>query len=166
MEGSNKKIRIMLVSAFFISMFMPSSALAVHATFKQQIVPMNCVFQQVNDGTGTIIYLTPKECGVIVNPPPGSKPSLAEQQVQQQFNPNRAIFFVTMPKNKSNKNTNKGQILQPIATIPNGGISQSYTNNPIHGWVVAGLTTLVLALILLLIALLRRRRHKEKVDVN
>lgn len=42
--------------------------LTVHAettNFTQRILPLNCVFETVNDGTGTVRYLTPTECGVI-----------------------------------------------------------------------------------------------------
>ena len=53
---------------------------AQNLTFKQQILPLDCVFEQVNDGLGTIQYLTPETCGVILPPaviPPaatGSQP--------------------------------------------------------------------------------------------
>jgi hypothetical protein len=36
--------------------------------FKQQILPFDCVFETVNDGSGTINYLTPAECGQIIPP--------------------------------------------------------------------------------------------------
>jgi hypothetical protein len=43
-------------------------ASAEHATLKQQILPIDCVFETVNDGSGTIHYLTPAECGQIIPP--------------------------------------------------------------------------------------------------
>ncbi len=47
------------------------------ALFEQQILPLNCVYQIVDDGLGTIIYLTPQECGHVVHPPkkPTTKPT-------------------------------------------------------------------------------------------
>jgi hypothetical protein len=41
---------------------------AEHTTLKQQILPLDCVFETVNDGLGTINYLTPAECGVLIPP--------------------------------------------------------------------------------------------------
>jgi hypothetical protein len=43
---------------------------AESTTFKQQILPLNCVFEDINDGLGTLHYLTPAECGQIIPPPP------------------------------------------------------------------------------------------------
>jgi hypothetical protein len=45
-----------------------TTAYAESATFKQQILPLNCVFEEVNDGLGTLLYLTPAECGQIITP--------------------------------------------------------------------------------------------------
>lgn len=44
--------------------------LAADTTFTQKILPMDCVFETVNDGTGTLYYVTPEACGVVVNQPP------------------------------------------------------------------------------------------------
>jgi hypothetical protein len=44
-------------------------AYAEQATFKQQILPIDCVFETVNDGLGTLHYLTPAECGQQVDDP-------------------------------------------------------------------------------------------------
>ncbi len=38
-------------------------------SFSQRILPLNCVFQTINDGTGTLYYLTPAACGVIETNP-------------------------------------------------------------------------------------------------
>lgn len=43
-----------------------SQALAEQTSLNQQIVPLHCIFQTVNDGSNTIQYLTPATCGVIV----------------------------------------------------------------------------------------------------
>jgi hypothetical protein len=107
---------LIIMSVVFSTAAVAASA---KANFKQLILPLNCVFQQVNDGTGTIIYLTPAACGQLVHPPPGTPSSPAELQVSQQFNPSRAVFFVPVYNSRSN-----GQLLiamhlpyQPIATV-------------------------------------------------
>lgn len=41
-------------------------------SFKQQILPLHCIFQTIDDGTGTLYYVTPKACGVLINPAPGN----------------------------------------------------------------------------------------------
>lgn len=38
------------------------------AKFTQKILPLTCVYQEVNDGLGTLIYLTPADCGIIDKP--------------------------------------------------------------------------------------------------
>jgi hypothetical protein len=48
--------------------FIPGAG-AAPGKLKQQILPIDCVFQIVNDGSNTITYLTPEKCGVIINPP-------------------------------------------------------------------------------------------------
>ncbi len=48
-------------------------AVPAHAedtSLTQKILPLDCVFQIINDGTGTIYYVTPKACGVVVPTPP------------------------------------------------------------------------------------------------
>lgn len=44
-------------------------ALAETAKFKQQILPLECVFEIVDYGTGEIRFLTPEECGQIIPQP-------------------------------------------------------------------------------------------------
>ena len=44
------------------------SASAQQATLRQQILPLDCVFETINDGLGTIHYLTPTECGQVIPP--------------------------------------------------------------------------------------------------
>ena len=46
-----------------------SPAGATGTSFKQQILPLNCVFQTIDAGTGTLFYVTPEACGVLVTPP-------------------------------------------------------------------------------------------------
>lgn len=39
-----------------------------------KVLPMDCIFEIVDDGTGEIIYLTPEECEQFIDPPPDSSP--------------------------------------------------------------------------------------------
>ncbi len=41
---------------------------AVDTTLKQRILPLDCVFEIVNDGSNSIVYITPEACGVVVDP--------------------------------------------------------------------------------------------------
>jgi hypothetical protein len=50
------------------ALLLPSVAHAETTNFTQQILPLNCVFETVNNGTGTIHYLTPAACGQVVHP--------------------------------------------------------------------------------------------------
>jgi hypothetical protein len=41
-------------------------ASAEDTDFTQRILPLDCQFEEVNDGLGTLHYLTPAECGVFI----------------------------------------------------------------------------------------------------
>lgn len=153
MQRMVRKIGFGVAATAFGCLFFSIPAFAVNAKFKQLIVPMDCVFQQVNDGTGTVIYLTPAACGQIVTPPPSNTPAPTQQQVQQQFNPNRTVFFV--PKvgvHPSQGQANEILPWQPIATI---GKQQS-NNQKIHinfkiGWALTISAAVVVTVLLLVI---------------
>jgi len=56
-----------------IACFAPASpAGATDTSFKQRILPLNCVFQTIDAGTGTLFYVTPEACGALVTPPTNS----------------------------------------------------------------------------------------------
>lgn len=65
---------IIMALAMVLIAQIPVAVDAVPASLKQQILPLECVFEYVNDGTGTIVYLTPDECGVIIPPDPEPEP--------------------------------------------------------------------------------------------
>ncbi len=67
-------IRQIITLAILIVSFQQLPASAEKATFKQQILPMDCVFQVIDVGLGTIKYITPEACGQIITPVPPSKP--------------------------------------------------------------------------------------------
>jgi hypothetical protein len=93
-------------------------------TFGQKILPLDCVFQVVNVGTGELRYLTPAACGQVLPPSPAVNPKQTSQATQQQYSQpygtNREIFFV--PNNASGNEdaasvSNATLPWQPIATI-------------------------------------------------
>jgi hypothetical protein len=127
-------------------------ALAENSSLNQKILPLNCVFEVVSDGTGTVRYLTPSECGVLVTPSPGSgsqpvtsgsptgaSPShVAQVQNPGTYNTARTVFFV--PANSGTHagnpaNTELRLPWQPIATVA----SQNATKSP--NTTKAGLST-------------------------
>ena len=55
-----------LVVASVVVAFHVAAAAAAGTSLEQKILPMDCVFETINDGTGTLRYLTPAECGVLV----------------------------------------------------------------------------------------------------
>jgi hypothetical protein len=152
MVNISKKFTGTILLGIVICAMHASSVLAVRATFKQQIFPLNCVFQQVNDGAGTVIFITPKECGVIVQPKPGKKKTPAQSQVQQQLYPNKVVFFVPASGGNMSESTPVSSHLpwQPIATIAQNN-SQNNSSESISGWLWALVATVVVGLIFLLV---------------
>lgn len=57
-----------LTLLFGVQVCAVGSSFADSTMFQQQILPLNCVFETVNDGTGTIQYITPAACGIYVAP--------------------------------------------------------------------------------------------------
>lgn len=47
-----------------------SQVSADRVKFRQNILPIDCLLQNISNGTGTDLQLTPDECGDIINPPP------------------------------------------------------------------------------------------------
>ncbi len=63
----------LVVSLFSTLVSLTGGIYSVHAvptSLKQQILPLDCVFQVVNDGSNTVVYLTPAQCGQIIDVPP------------------------------------------------------------------------------------------------
>jgi hypothetical protein len=59
-----KKYALIPVLGLFIALAVAPLAYASDNTeFKLKILPFNCVFEYVNDGSNKILYMTPKECG-------------------------------------------------------------------------------------------------------
>ena len=61
---------IILTSTLITVIGFTQTTYAVPASLKQQILPLDCVFQVINDGSNTVVYLTPAQCGQIIDIPP------------------------------------------------------------------------------------------------
>ena len=73
----------------------PATVYAASDQLSQKILPMNCVFEEVNDGLGSLYYLTPEACGVVTSPSQsvpqptqGSQVFVKTPQLQS-YNPNQ-----------------------------------------------------------------------------
>lgn len=101
-------------------------AIPVHAestNFKQQIFPLNCVFEVINDGLGTIHFLTPKECGVIIPSPPvtPSQPAVPSPTNQQTpLQPYYGYSYQSSPTEPNIDQTNNN----PANPLPRPGKGQ------------------------------------------
>lgn len=62
-----------------------SHSLAEDTTFTQKILPLDCVFETVNDGTGTLHYLTPAQCGIIIGTPPDTSGTITNTPTQSDY---------------------------------------------------------------------------------
>ena len=59
------KLSFVAVS-LLLMLFVTSQTDALQDEFTQRILPLNCVFTFVNNGTGQLVYVTPQACGVPV----------------------------------------------------------------------------------------------------
>lgn len=64
------KVVIGLILIHLVAIVSIGSVAAAGTTFGQKILPMDCVFETINNGTGTLHYLTPATCGAVLVPPP------------------------------------------------------------------------------------------------
>lgn len=62
-----RQLSISLALAGFV-IVMPATVYAANDQLRQKILPLNCVFEEVNDGLGSLYYLTPEACGVVIQP--------------------------------------------------------------------------------------------------
>ncbi len=62
-----KKLGALLVAAILCCVT-SAQVFAVNTNFGVQIVPLECQFEVVDSGTNQIVYLTPEECGQVIDP--------------------------------------------------------------------------------------------------
>jgi hypothetical protein len=120
---------IMITTAIvFLS---PIVAYAASTTLKQKVLPLNCVFQEVNDGLGTLYYLTPEECGVVAQPPsnPGNTTGSNGQVYYRvpfvlPYNPNQSVVVPA--------NSQSGLPWQPLVAVVQGNGRVSLVSQKSH----------------------------------
>ena len=67
-----------LAYGFLLSLFFIRAALAAPTTFTQQIFPLNCYLDNVNNGVSTNTMITPAQCSILTIQP--GEPSIALNQ--------------------------------------------------------------------------------------
>jgi len=109
-----------------------ASVVAAGTSLQQKILPMNCVFETVNDGTSTLRYLTPAECGVVASQPSADGLGLSSQPAGLPGNggpyePRRPVFFMPNAANSTDKTANTALRLpwRPIVDVAPQNIEQS-----------------------------------------
>ena len=108
-----------LLATFPLGVFLPSNASATDGDIYQRILPLECVFQIVNDGSNTIIYVTPEECGVVIPPDPDPEPE--PEEPENPVNPTTPEIpdgSTVLPPTRIQTGT--GIIQTPGLVIPNG----------------------------------------------
>lgn len=103
------------ISAFLTVFIPPLPVQAVNGSLFQQILPLECVFQVVNDGSNTVIYITPEECGQLPPPDPDPEPEEPSVPDQPPIQPTRPVRQVV-----TRIETGSGIIQTPGLVIPNG----------------------------------------------
>lgn len=73
--------RTILYASIMISctvfLWSPVVSASTKVRMKQLIAPLNCLFDEVNDGSGAVVYLTPETCGTVVQPRRIAQPTTA-----------------------------------------------------------------------------------------
>lgn len=99
-----KRIFYAISASFIIITLSTSWASAANTSLTQKILPLNCVFQIINDGTGTIYYITPRACGVVMPTPPTDH-TIPNPPVDTPIitpdNPTRTGGFITLTENSN-----------------------------------------------------------------
>lgn len=68
--------------AFLTFSCVPTVSASTRVRMKQLIVPLNCLFDEVNDGSGAVVYLTPETCGTLVRQQPATSAPASVAQPQ------------------------------------------------------------------------------------
>lgn len=102
-------------------------------TFTQQILPLNCIFVTVDTGLNTIRYLTPTECGRIINPSPTnisteeSRSSSSDDLLTQQQN---SIFNSAFTQKASAVQSGQQTTSPKQSKLPQGNVpAEDLINN-------------------------------------
>jgi len=151
---------MIIFTSSFVLLF-PSSTKAISGTLRQQILPLNCVFQTINVGTGLLYYVTPEECGVIVPPNPAQpNPDITQGTTPpaQQNEQLPAPFRILSPYNISTQNritTGYTYPWQPLANAGSAIIQEAkQSDSPPNSPPVAGILAVAAILLIIIIIIL------------
>lgn len=164
---------IKLVVAFAVAFapslvfLFPGSSAAIDGSLRQQILPLNCIFQTVNDGTGLLFYVTPEECGVVVppepvDPTPGIIPTIpVVRQNEQLPAPLRILSpipIIVSPQNTPTQSriaTSYSYPWQPLANVGSTTLQQAkQSDSPPATPPVAGVLAVAAILLIIIIIIL------------
>ena len=120
-------------------------------TFNQKILPLNCIFETVDAGTGLLYYVTPAECGVLVTPSASNGQPASSQ--------GRVIGPLPFGTTSVGVAPNSRAILvpggwQPLASLQNGTVGKVQTKNSRDTSATAAVSLLVVAVAVVAMALL------------
>lgn len=85
-----RSIRVAIILAIYLAV-MSSSSVSASANFRQQILPMDCIFEIVDNGSGELRFLTPAECGQAIPTKPPLSTSFAPYDVLPYANLERGV---------------------------------------------------------------------------
>jgi hypothetical protein len=122
----------------------PPAAFAGNADFEQRILPLDCVFETVDAGTGLLYYVTPAACGVVISvpaPPEPGNTSSGTQAVTKVIGPIPQGSVAIVPGSQSRQILLPGG-WRPLASL--SGNNNLQTANEVKDSWVAGAVALCL----------------------
>lgn len=119
--------------------------------FRMKVLPLECLFEYVNDGSNQLVYITPEECGQAgVSVPPASPevPETARPAMSVADVPNdiavppgsfQAQALLDPPSSDDRPGspaTEGSNVVTPLGRLAQAG--QTFVENPVHTLVGAG----------------------------
>lgn len=108
-------------------------------TFVQQILPLNCIFMTVDTGLGTIRYITPQECGQIIEPSSRGTTGTPSKRAPQANQPQSAVSTAGSPHTPVQQRM--AQSTAPHLPVPSQSLSSdTFINNHPPAQIISGYT--------------------------
>lgn len=144
-----------------------ASAFDLDADLTQEILPLECVFQIVNDGSGTVLYLTPTECGHPLPPDPethGPKPTPQKPTVITTIETGNGVVQIPFVPVTGSQPSRLSQVLGNTQYLPYSSLSNVKEREAVtqtdDGWtrylppapvVIIAVITIILILVVLFV---------------
>lgn len=135
-------------AAVLVNVFGFQYAIAADPSLELKVLPLDCVFETVNDGSSVLRYLTPEDCGQIVSVPSvgqpipdGSNPSSITtinpyfSRPGDVINPSGAVYLDTVDDSVDSPNV--------AVVVPIQRHALSKTENMLYSVLAAGLIVAV-----------------------